>query len=340
MRLPWQKQRTGDIYAVVEEQRRLLLEGEQATVRHLLASYREAQRGIEAELNRVLARLLKAQTDGTEINQAWLFQHGRLSELLAEVEARIAKFSGKAEAITTAQQALNVIRATNATGAIMGAAGVKSGFVMLHRDAFEDVVGFLSDGSPLHKIFKDLSPDAVDAARRAFAHSMVLGRNPRVTGRIIQETVDDAVNMSRNRAVLIARTETMRAYRTATLRNYANNPGIVQGWRWLSGRDGRCCPICIAMDGSTHKLDEPFASHPGCRCSAVPVLAEGIDTDIGTGDEWLTGQDEETQLSVLGASRLKLWQDGDASLDDMVEDTFSNQWGAGKKLKPLRDLRN
>lgn len=337
--MTWQFRRTRSIYEVAESQRAKLLRDEQRAVNQITRSYRVAESAIQEELAQVLAKMTAAMDAGQAVTPAWVYQEARLKTLLAEVDVQLAKYSGDAQAITQAQQLRNVMTAGRYAADLVGAAGVRSGFVMLHDQAFTDIVGFLSDGSPLHALFKEIGPQAVGNVRKAFAKGMALGKNPRVVGRWIHDAVNDDLKMSHYRGVLIARNETMRAYRTSTLRNYQANSQIVQGWRWLSGRDGRCCPICIAMDGSVHPLSEPFASHVGCRCSSVPVLREGLDTNIGTGEEWLRGQSEATQVRVMqGKSRWELWHDQDVKLTDMVRETTSAKWGPGRALVPLREL--
>lgn len=84
------------------------------------------------------------------------------------------------------------------------------------------------------------------------------------------------------RTVLIARTEIMRASNLGALAIYEQNRDILRGWEWVATRDERTCKICGALDGKVFKFGDPqlappSGSHPGCRCTAVPVL---IDTAL------------------------------------------------------------
>lgn len=84
------------------------------------------------------------------------------------------------------------------------------------------------------------------------------------------------------RTVLIARTEIMRASNLGALAIYEQNQDILRGWEWAATLDERTCPVCGALDGKVFKFGDPqlappSGSHPGCRCTAVPVL---IDTGL------------------------------------------------------------
>ena len=84
------------------------------------------------------------------------------------------------------------------------------------------------------------------------------------------------------RTALIARTEIMRASNLGALAIYEQNQDILQGWEWVATRGERTCDFCAGEDGKVHKfgsskIPPPMGSHPGCRCSPVPVL---IDTAL------------------------------------------------------------
>ena len=53
--------------------------------------------------------------------------------------------------------------------------------------------------------------------------------------------------MERNRAMLIARTETMNAYRDASTDQYRKYG--VQSVKWLSACHDRTCDECLSLDG-------------------------------------------------------------------------------------------
>jgi HK97 family phage portal protein len=78
-----------------------------------------------------------------------------------------------------------------------------------------------------------------------------------------------------NRARLIARTETARAYSEGSLLGYAD--GGVEETEWLVTDP---CPICEPLAGRTAPIGAEFAPgirvpgdpHPGCKCALAPVV--------------------------------------------------------------------
>jgi len=79
------------------------------------------------------------------------------------------------------------------------------------------------------------------------------------------------------RTALIARTEIMRASNLGALAVYERNQDVLEGWEWAATRDERTCRICGALDGKVFKFGDPqipppMGSHPGCRCTPLPVL--------------------------------------------------------------------
>jgi SPP1 gp7 family putative phage head morphogenesis protein len=81
------------------------------------------------------------------------------------------------------------------------------------------------------------------------------------------------------RAMMLARTEIIRAYAEATLQEFRNwgVEGVSAKAEWSTAGDDRVCPKCAPMEGRIFTLDEasgliPF--HPNCRCAWIPWIAE------------------------------------------------------------------
>lgn len=96
-----------------------------------------------------------------------------------------------------------------------------------------------------------------------------------------------AERLLRNRADLIARTETFRAVNEGRKDLWSElvSEGVVEAAavsrRWVSSRDERVDDICNALDGEVAGLDEDFPGgyrappdpHPDCRCTLEYVIA-------------------------------------------------------------------
>lgn len=89
----------------------------------------------------------------------------------------------------------------------------------------------------------------------------------------------DAYGFSRERAEVIARTETIAASNAGALESYRAS-GVVGGKQWLTAEDDRVSEDCAANgEAGTVAIDAAFPSgasappdHPNCRCTIVPVV--------------------------------------------------------------------
>lgn len=99
------------------------------------------------------------------------------------------------------------------------------------------------------------------------------GLNPRDVAGLISDRV---MKIGYTRAVVLARTETIRAHAEATLTRFETF-GIdrVNGQaEWITARDSRVCSVCEDLDGKVFSLSEArgrLPRHPLCRCAWLPV---------------------------------------------------------------------
>lgn len=80
----------------------------------------------------------------------------------------------------------------------------------------------------------------------------------------------------RQRAMMIARTETLNAARASQLAAWreAQAAGLIgQDAMWEWGASPDACPICTALDGTTYPMGEQGPdTHPNCRCYQTRVF--------------------------------------------------------------------
>lgn len=334
MRSLFSKDGPGDIYQVAAIHRARLLARESRTVRQMRGAWLSAEREIQKRIDALITRVERARAQGLPMGRSWAGQLDRLEYLLAEIRVQADRFIVDAERQTLKAQKASVKAGARDARELVKASGVSSGFHLLPSAAVQDIVGLLSDGSPLNDLFKVVTPTAVADARGIFVDGIAAGDNPREIGRALSRSISGIGG----RGILIARTESIRAYTTAQLRNYANNSDIVDGWRWSSSRDGRTCPICLALDGTVYHHGEFAPRHPGCRCATVPIV-KYRDRPRGTGEEWLRAQPVEYQKQTLGPARYRLFASGNANLQDMIRLSHSPKWGPQAKLRSLTELK-
>lgn len=172
--------------------------------------------------------------------------------------------------------------------------------------------------------------------RRALVQGIALGANPRDTARRMVRRAEGAFNGGLTRALTIARTETLDAYRASAAEAQLANRDVLAGWTWLSQLDTRTCGSCWGMHGTEHALTEdgPNDHHQG-RCARMPqtkTWAElgftGIDEPASLVPDATARFDAltpEEQLGVLGAGRLLAYRQG-APLSDMASLKINPGW--------------
>jgi len=153
--------------------------------------------------------------------------------------------------------------------------------------------------------------------------------------------------MPLSKALTIARTETNRAFRSATRETYRRNPHVVKGWIWYANIDGEPepCLACLAMHGTKHDMDETLDDHPNGRCTMLAITPsfeelgiEGVDEPdrtVETGEEWFNRQPEERQREMMGEQRYELWKQGNLDFEDMATTHHSDEWGDSIGVRPI-----
>lgn len=145
------------------------------------------------------------------------------------------------------------------------------------------------------RVFEDLKGITADMSSkisRVLATGIASGDNPRLLARKLVSVIDgkDAGTLGitdslgrfippERRALILARTEVIRAHHYATVMEYrqwgVEEVGVEVEWR--TAGDGRVCPDCESMNGKVFTLDEitnKIPAHPQCRCVALPVFKE------------------------------------------------------------------
>lgn len=334
--MAWQflKTRPLSVYEVAERFRKALLKEEARAARRMRSAYVDAERAILAELKRISKAIEDARRAGLDPRASWQIQSGRLEETLATIRHQIDGFSEIAARQTAARQTTAAHQGIEHARQLAKAAGVKSGWRLLSREQITDLIGFLEPGSPLLELFKAIGPRAASHARTVFAQASATGAHPRVTAKLLAKGIRD---LSEDRALLIARTETLRSYRTATQRSYKANSDVVTGWRWMAAHSPRTCAMCLAMDGTIHSVDEVMATHPACRCAMVPVTPYSRDPRL-TGAQWFAQQPDDVQIKIIGRGKHELYRSGQLELSDLVAETEHPRWGTGRREASLSEF--
>jgi len=302
----------------------------------------DAWRDISRDLARLIERMEAGELTPRETIRGQLYRRARAEELLARIRADLDELTGSAENIIGKAQIAEVDAALADTEKLVLATApdvatakrLAAIWVRVPTDAAQMLTGALQPITPLGALLAELGPTTAAGISQELTAGLITGRNPRVVARRIR----DQWGLSLTRATRISRTETMRAYRAASLYQYQQNPGMVKGWRWICSFSERTCIGCIINHGKVFPVTTPFADHVQGRCIPSPVLASwrelGVDIDdpkplINEGDgwKWFEWSPESTQRRILGDPIYNAWKQGLVGKDQLWHVHHDDQWG-------------
>lgn len=352
------------LYEVLKRERAQLLAHDAETLGRITRAYGVAYQAILKELQALMLAMATAEASGEKVDANWLYRRDRLQTIQAQAARSIDEFSqgadltilnGQASAVKLAiAHSAELMTAGAATAALRAPsqAAVTMVFNRINENALQHLVGFLSDGSPLSELLGTYPAQAAMAVEEGLLEGIALGRSPRETARLMGNAmaeggmlpkggpneVTERMRQIQIRALRTARTETLRAYRTATDENYNANSDVLAGWMWLSTRSTRTCPMCWAMHGTIHPLGELMATHIACRCTQVPVFRPeyGGPPAIKTGEAEFAQLSKADQRFVLGKAKFEAYEKGELKLSDLVQRTEGDKWGAGRQEASIK----
>jgi SPP1 gp7 family putative phage head morphogenesis protein len=339
-----------DINDIVDQQRADLARRDVRLLNQISADYQKVVDRIVGELDRLQTKIDKAQAAGEDISPSWLFREQRLKDLLSQAGREFDRFSVSATAETSKEQLVQVRMAEThffeQESAEFAGADLELGltFNRLSTRAVEGLVGRASDGSPLKDLFDKLGPALGQSVRDELIQAVALGQGPAVTARRIKGLLDG----NEARAQLIARTETLQAYREGAHQTSIENSDVLAGWTWITALDGRACAACVALNGTVHPVDERMAAHPACRCTqrwetksfaelGVAGVGETKAAPVEAGASWFASVSRETQELILGKAGAKAYAAGDVELKNFVGLRLDPRWGPSYFQRSVKD---
>jgi SPP1 gp7 family putative phage head morphogenesis protein len=190
----------------------------------------------------------------------------------------------------------------------------------------------------------------LDQVKRSLVAGVATGSGPRATAREIVARTEGALQGGLSRALVIARTETLDAYRTASRYSQTANADVLDGWVWLCNLGPRTCPACLAKNGTEYPVTDPGPlGHPNCRCSRMPKTKSWADLGIHGVPEtapaipdaraWFDRLPLDQQTAIMGPARLGLLRSGAIGWDDIPVRREAADWRPSYQVRPLRDLR-
>lgn len=310
-----------------------LLAGEQAQLEEMARRWLNVERRLSGQMDALALEMTQIKRDGGTVTPEMLMNQVRYRELLMQLTNELEGYTEYANrTITDRQRQLARLGINHAVQAI-SVQGLSAGFSRLPIEAVEFLIGQAGNGTPLRALLVASWPEAAAGLTQQLVNGVALGYNPRKTARMMAQ----GATRSLDRMMLISRTESLRAYRTATLESYRTS-GVVTSYKRLATHDSRVCAACLMAEGTISELSEVMPTHPNCRCTMVPIV-RGLPTpQWKAGAEWFEEQPHETQKDILGKERFYRWQNGDFSLDELVTVKPNATWGDTLQVTPLREL--
>lgn len=339
--------------AVITQRRaeldRVLGENDLTLIRAWVAAWDELSYQFEAALADLYMQAVDGRVKGTLASR-----NLRLREALTQAAQRLSELANDA-AVTAAslaeQAALNAIQSQlDAVIAQMPddhVASLTRNWTRVNPEALAFIVERTSER--IHSKFYPLSDEAVKAMKASLVRGIAVGDNPRRVAKDMVRRAEREFNGGLNRAMVIARTEILDAHRAAGKAAERGNEDVLKGWIWIASLDTKTCPSCIGMHGSEHPLTEdgPLDHHQG-RCDRAPLTKSwkdlGFDIEeppsiIPDAEEWFNGLTPDSQLRIMGPTRLELLQSGDIGFKDLSTLRRTDGWRDAMHVTPVRDLR-
>lgn len=321
-----------EVVRVAREFKAALLRAELVEQYLMAERYLTVETALSDRIATLAEHVSRLRESGREPTLGMLYRLERWQALERQMLSELAGFNGwAAERIASRQRALGRSGFEYARETLH-ASGIAVPFDALPTAAVEAMVGLAGDGSPLSALLVKAYPDVHAAVADALIRGVALGQNP------IKVAADmrDALGVGLDRAFLIARTEELRAFRTAAQDTY-REAGVTQ-YRRLATMDDRTCIGCLAADGTIQDNDEPMDEHVSGRCTMVPIVPGAEDPTWPSSEDWFKAQDRETQERIMGPGRLEAYESGAASWSDMFMRTDDATWGGAIVPTPLSDL--
>lgn len=340
------------LLAAADTRRRLQrLTDEQAL--ELTRAWVDAWDGLAPLFSEALLELLQG-VEG-RVPRAVVARNRKLQSALRQARTTLNELSNAANELITNDLSDAVLDAVQAHQQIIrtqlppGTAGVSIDLDAPAPDALNAIVTRTTQ--QIHSATRPLAGWTVAAMRRELVRGIVVGENPREVAKKIMRATEGQFNGGLARAERIARTEMLDAHRNGSLASAQQNKDLLAGWKWQCTLDRRTCPACLAKHGELFDVDQ-FGpeGHQNCRCARVDVTKTWRELGFTTVDEpaddfpdartWFDGLTEDSQLAIMGPTRLRMLQDGEIGWDDLATKRHMDGWRDSYTATPVKDLRS
>lgn len=312
-----------------------------AQTRALVSAWVTAWDEISPDLT---AALLEQLVSGEKVTKAQLLRSTRLRKALAVIADHLETLAKDAGVLITGDLRQVIDTAGAAQASVIDSQLPPKSDLLDGLDAWSRVDVRQIDAivrrstQQITSLTKPLAPEAYDAVRRELIRGIASGSNPKATAGRIVKRAEGKFNGGLNRALVIARTETLDAHRTASALGMSQHADVLKGWQWQATLDKRTCPSCWSQHGTVHDLKDPGPlDHQQGRCARLPVPKTWADLGFDIEEpasllpdaaDVFTSLSDADQLTILGPSRHAAYVAGKFPMD---------AWSVRKKNPGWRD---
>lgn len=337
--------RTLQLQAQLDDQLQAL---EDAQTRDLVRAWAEAWDEIAGDLT---AALLEQLVAGERITRAQLLRSVRLARALAAVADRLTALAEQAGVRILGDLQAVIDTAGGAQASIIDSQLPPNATQLVDLDAWTRVdarqIAAIVERTTeqITSLTRPLPAETYAVVRRELIRGVAAGTNPRQTAARMMQRAERGFNGGLTRALTIARTETLDAYRTATQTAQAEHEDVLAGWIWDADLTPRTCRSCFRQHGRLFPLDKPGPEdHQQGRCARLlktKSWAElGFD-DVEEPDDLLqdaaatfAGFTAEEQRQILGVAGHDAWRRGEWPMEDWAQlrttDGWRDSWAPAK----------
>jgi SPP1 gp7 family putative phage head morphogenesis protein len=202
------------------------------------------------------------------------------------------------------------------------------------------------EGNTLSQWAKKIEQDRTDNIMNEVRKGVTAGdSNQEIVDRVMGTRQfgfkDGVLNDSRNNVAAITRTAVTEVSEASREITFRRNQNVIKAVKYVATLDSRTTVICAGLDSQTFPIGEGPRppQHFGCRSVTVPQTKSWQEMGLNRNDlsastrssmdgqvaasksfeDFMNNKGNSFQKDVLGATRTKLWKQGDLELTDFLK---------------------
>jgi hypothetical protein len=328
----------GVIDSLINEYRDRLLERDASLRDTYVARWTQIELQMQDIVDALSLEVESIRAHGEAVTPWKVYQLSHYRALAAQAQNEITNFNRFVSGAIEKEQYLAF-----ADGVDLGASEIRTlwkaygrdlkTFTILDVDRVRSMMGITADGTPFFNLLQESYPDTMTSVAQTLSNATALSWNPKRTAKAI---VDD-MRGNLQRAMIISRTEQMRANRNAAVEQFRTS-GVVTRYRRRASQSFQTCLACLLEDGRIYELREQFSDHPNGRCTAEVELIDVPFQDVPLGRDWLLSLNHEQQKAIMGEERFRAFQEHRVTLDQLSYIHNHPVWGESPQVTPVSQI--